>query len=148
MRPPRSLLIFPAAAVTVALAAGPALADPPPGTTPRDTDIVGTSVPLTQNLCDQFSVDYNKTKPASKMYCFGSVNPYSLAIGDPIVPKAGCNPVVRPDGASASIAALDTNGHPSGDLANYCFDFAMVDRGRASTDPPYAPGGIAFVSLF
>ncbi|MGO9083518.1 MAG: PstS family phosphate ABC transporter substrate-binding protein [Streptosporangiaceae bacterium] len=134
-------------AAATALAVTPALADPPSGVTPKPTDIVGVGSNTTQYLFDQFSNDYNAShSTGSKLYSWDAVNPKTLAIGDPIKFKSGCTTEPRPDGSSAGITALATNlGGTTG--GNPCLDFARSSRARKSTDPPFAPGGVAFVAL-
>lgn len=134
-----------AAAATVTMVAGPALADPNPGTVPKPANIVGVGSDTIQNVLDQFSHDYNASHSANKLYSWDAVNPTTGAVGDPIVTKSGCSAIPRPNGSSAGIAALttenaSTSGHP-------CMDFARSSRDRSPTDPPYAAGGIAFVDL-
>jgi ABC-type phosphate transport system substrate-binding protein len=137
------------AAALASLVAAPALADPPAGTTPRTTDAVGVGSDTTQYLLDQLALNYDTTHPdaTTKLYSWDAVNPDTLAIGDPIVTKAGCAAIPRPDGSSAGIAAFEDNARPSGDSTNYCIDFARSSRARLSTDPPCATGGICFVAL-
>jgi ABC-type phosphate transport system substrate-binding protein len=136
-----------AAAAVVALTAVPAMADPPSGTVPSATDAVATGSNTTQYLLDALSAAYNKTHSTGRVYSWDAVNPDTLAIGDNIVAKKGCAAIPRPDGSSAGIAQLETNVRPSGDSTHFCEDFARSSRGRASTDPACATGGICFVSL-
>jgi ABC-type phosphate transport system substrate-binding protein len=141
------LAITAAMGTTLALTAGPAFADPPAGTTPADTAIVGTGSDTTQYLMDQISSNYDKTSPANPLYSWDAVNPDTLAIGDTIVPKVNCAGIPRPDGSSAGIDTLSGNTQPTGDTTNYCEDFGRSSRARESTDPPYAAGGVAFVEF-
>jgi ABC-type phosphate transport system substrate-binding protein len=134
-----------AAATMVALAAGPALADPPSGVTPKATDVVGVGSDTIQNVMDQLSHDYNASHATgARLYSWDATNPATGAVNDPIVTKAGCASILRPNGSSAGIAALDAN---TADGSGFCIDFARSSRGRSSTDPPYASGGIAFTAL-
>jgi ABC-type phosphate transport system substrate-binding protein len=133
-----------AAATLVALAAGPALADPPKGVTPKATDVVGVGSDTIEYVMDQLSHDYNGSHSGAKLYSWDATNPATGAVGDPIVTKAGCASIPRPDGSSAGITALDAN---TKDGTGFCIDFARSSRARASTDPPYAAGGIAFTAL-
>jgi ABC-type phosphate transport system substrate-binding protein len=137
------------AAVMVALTAGPALADPPSGVTPRATDAVSTGSDTTQYLLDQLAANFDKANKSAttKLYSWDAVNPDTLVIGDNIVTKKGCTAIARPDGSSAGIAALEANARPSGNSTNYCLDYARSSRARESTDPACASGGICFVSL-
>jgi ABC-type phosphate transport system substrate-binding protein len=132
-----------AAATMVALAAGPALADPPTGVTPKATDIVGVGSDTSEFLFDQFAHDYDNTQSGAKLYSWDATNPSTGAAGDPIVTKSGCASIARPDGGNAGITALEAN---TADGSNFCIDYARSARGRAATDPPYAAGGIAFVA--
>jgi ABC-type phosphate transport system substrate-binding protein len=138
-----------AAATLAALTAGPAWADPPPGVTPRVTDAVSTGSDTTQYLLDQLSTDFNSAHSGATtdLYSWDAVNPYTLAIGDSIVTKAGCAAIDRPDGSGAGIDALEANAQPSGNTTNYCVDYARSSRARESTDPACGTGGICFVSL-
>ena len=133
-----------AAATLVALAAGPALADPPTGVTPKATDVVGVGSDTTEFVVNQLSHDYNATHAAPKLYSWDATNPSTGAVGDPVVTKSGCVSISRPDGSSAGITALEAN---TADGSGFCIDYARSSRGRASTDPPYAAGGIAFTAL-
>jgi ABC-type phosphate transport system substrate-binding protein len=135
------------AAAAVTLAAAPALADPPARVTPRAGDVVGVGSDTIQNLLDQFSHDFNAShRTGAKLYSWDATNPKTGAIHDNIRFKRGCSVQQRPNGSSEGITAVKTNeggstaGHP-------CEDFARSSRDRASTDPPFAPGGLAFVTL-
>jgi ABC-type phosphate transport system substrate-binding protein len=138
-----------AAAATVALTAGPALADPPSGTTPAVTAAVGTGSNTTQYLLDQLSYNFDHKNPSAteKLYSWDAVNPNTLAIGDNVVTKKGCAAIARPDGSGAGITQLDANVVDPSNKKYYCEDYARSSRARASTDPPFAAGGVAFVSL-
>jgi ABC-type phosphate transport system substrate-binding protein len=141
------LIAAAAAVVTATLVAGPALADPPSGVVPKPTDIVGVGSSTLEYLFDQYSHDYDATVSAKAphLYSFDATNPVTGATDDPITTKQGCKPIPRPDGSSPGITALTTeNGTTSG---RPCIDFARSDRGREPSDPPYAPGGVAFIYL-
>ncbi|MGD0686881.1 MAG: substrate-binding domain-containing protein [Streptosporangiaceae bacterium] len=133
-------------ATVTMISAGPALADPPKGVVPKDTDIVGVGSNTTEYVLDQLGVDYNATVSSSSphLYSFDATNPYNGDIGDNIITKVNCKPTPRPDGSSAGITALDTNLKASGD---YCIDFARSSRPRGSSDPPKGKGGIEFVEF-
>ena len=131
-------------ATVTMISAGPALADPPKGTVPKDTDIVGVGADTTEFLLDQLSVNYNASHSTKKLYSFDATNPLTGAIGDSILTKTGCAKIPRPDGSSAGITTLDANTLKG---TNYCVDFARSARGRKSTDPPEGAGGILFVRL-
>jgi ABC-type phosphate transport system substrate-binding protein len=147
MRTLKKLFVAAAAAATVtAMAVGPALADPPKGVTPKETDVVGVGSDTLEFLLDQFSFDYNKTHSSgAKLYSWDALNPVT-GLTDSIKEKAGCASTPRPDGSSAGVAALAANTK-TGDGKHFCVDFARSSRSRASTDPAKGPGGILFVAL-
>jgi ABC-type phosphate transport system substrate-binding protein len=138
-----------AAATMVALVAGPAFADPPGTTVPRDADVVSVGSNTTEYLFDQLSNEYNSTHKGKTplWYSWDATNPTTGAIGDTIITKNNCTGIVRPNGSGAGITALDAGAQPSGDSTNYCIDFARSSSARNSSDPPYASGGDAFVAL-
>ena len=82
------------AATAIAMAAAPALADPPSGVVPKASNIVGVGSDTTQNVFDQFSHDYNATHTANKLYSWDATNPATGAIHDNIVIEKG-NPFRR-----------------------------------------------------
>jgi ABC-type phosphate transport system substrate-binding protein len=144
-------------AATSALAAEPAHARPvskagpndPPGTTvPREGDVVGVGADTDEFLLDQFSHDYNASHSTSAhlLYSWDATNPSTGAVGDSIKTKSGCSTIPRPDGSSAGITAFTANAK-TGDGKDFCIDYARSARGRSSSDPPKAPGGIVFVEL-
>jgi ABC-type phosphate transport system substrate-binding protein len=144
-----------AAAVALLPATGPAMADPignnGSAVTPHEFDVVGVGSDTIEFLLDQIMVDYNKahtTDTASHPHIFSwdATNPTTGAIGDTIKVKAKCAKIARPDGSSAGILALTGNSKTS-DGKHFCIDFARSSRGRASTDPPKAKGGVEFVAL-
>ena len=126
-----------ATATVIGVGIGPALADPPSGTLPKLTDIVGVGSDTTQLVMDAIAKTYDKTSPANKLYSWDAVNPVTGATGDTIVTKGSsktdttCS-MARPNGSSAGIAALATtvkdSGHP-------CIDFARSSRGTQAGDP-------------
>jgi ABC-type phosphate transport system substrate-binding protein len=138
-----------AAAATVAASAGPALADPPTGVTPRPADVVGVGSDTMGYLLDQLAHDYDKAHPnaASLLYSWDETNPATGRPGDSIVTKAGCAATARPDGSSAGITALEANTADPADPADYCVDYAGSSRAPAANDPPCGPGGICFIQL-
>ena len=153
MRMLGKLLAGSVGAVTVlATLAGPALADPPSGVTPRATDIVGAGAATNQNLFDQLALDYSHAHTGSpQLYSWDAVNPATGAAGGSIVTKSGCTPITRPDDSSAAITALvssppDVRGIRPSATPN-CMDYADSSRGRLAADPPYAPGGLAFAPV-
>jgi ABC-type phosphate transport system substrate-binding protein len=117
-------------AAVVALAGigiGTALADPPPGTVPTATDIVGVGAETTGPLFDALAAG------SSNLVSFDATG------SSPITPKAGCAPITRPNGSNAGINALLA----SINAGNDCIDFARSSRPRTSSDP----SSISFVSL-
>ena len=131
-----------AVAATAVLSAGPALADPPAGKTPKATDIVGTGSDTIQYVLDQLSTDYNNGKAASAPHLYS----WDATPAGNIQAKAGstsCN-IPRPNGSSAGISELEANVK---DGTHFCVDYARSARSRSSTDPACASGGICFIYL-
>ena len=126
-----------AAAALTALAATPALADPPPGVTPKPTDVVGVGSDTIESLFNQFSVDYNATHTTGKLYSFDATPQNST-----ITTKSGSSncTFTRPFGSSAGIGQLE-QGLMTG--SSPCVDFARSSRDRATTDPT----NISFIDL-
>jgi ABC-type phosphate transport system substrate-binding protein len=151
MRAIRRIAILGAAVVAFGgIGMGTALADPPTGTVPGLTSIVGVSCnPLfsgspTENSTGSLVADYNATDPPNKLYCWDSVNPTTGASGGTIVTKGSSSSdttcsITRPDGSSAGITALEADGM---DGSYYCIDFAVSERPPEPTDP----NTIAFVA--
>jgi ABC-type phosphate transport system substrate-binding protein len=114
---------------------------------PALKDATGVGSDTIQNVLDQFSADYNvgKAVTATHLWSWDATNPNTGAIGDSIQVKGGgCSAIARPNGSSAGISALTSSQVVSG---TKCISFARSSRARASTDPPFAAGGIAFVDL-
>jgi ABC-type phosphate transport system substrate-binding protein len=114
-----------------------------------ENSAIGMGADTQQFLVDQFSGDYNATlttSSASRLYNWDATNPVTGAENDTITPKANCASFPRPDGASAGIKQLATFAQTT-DKKYYCDNWANSARPRASTDPAYAPGGVAFVNL-
>jgi ABC-type phosphate transport system substrate-binding protein len=131
-----------ATATAALLVAGPALADPPAGVTPKATDIVGVGSDTIQYLLDQLSTDYNHTVTGSAPRLYS----WDATPAENIQTKSGstnCN-IARPDGSSAGIATLEGN---AADGSHFCVDFARSSRSRSSTDPACTTGGICFIDL-
>jgi len=147
MRMLKKLLVVGATAATAtAMAVGPALADPPSGVTPKETDVVGVGSDTIQFLLDQFSFDYNKShSTGAKLYSWDALNP-KTGLTDNIKEKAGCASTPRPNGSSAGITALTTSPKTS-DKKAFCVDFARSSRARATGDPGKVKGGIVFVTI-
>lgn len=142
-------------AATSAFAAAPAHAgpvgtarhDPTGGTVPREGDVVGVGSDTDEFLLDQFSHDYNASHAGSAhlLYSWDALNP-TTGLTDNIVTKSGCAAIQRPDGSSAGISTFDLNAKTKDGKA-FCIDYARSARGRSSSDPPDAKGGIVFVRL-
>lgn len=144
-----------AAAMALLPATGPAMADPignnGSAVTPHEFDVVGVGSDTIEFLLDQIMVDYNKAHTTDNathphIFSWDATNPATGAVGDMIKVKAKCAKIARPDGSSAGILALTANTKTS-DGKHHCIDFARSSRGRTSTDPPKARGGIEFVAL-
>src|SRR5215469_17444250 len=109
-----STAVVASAALLVVGVAGSALADPPRGVTPKETDVVGVGSDTTEFLGDQLAFDYNKSHTTGPhLYSWDATNPTTGAIGDNITTKSGCSAIPRPDGASAGITALIANAKTS-----------------------------------
>src|SRR5262249_38278850 len=134
-----------AAATVTAMAMGPALADPPSGVTPKETDVVGVGSDTLQSLMDQISFDYNKSHTGTKLYSWDALNP-KTGLPNMIKTKAGCTKILRPNGSSAGVLEL-TKNQKTTDNKHFCVDYARSSRSRATTDPAKGPGGILFVAL-
>jgi ABC-type phosphate transport system substrate-binding protein len=153
-----------AAAMVTALAVAPAaMADPPSGKTVHNFDLSGIGSDTTESLFNQFSQDYNSAQRAAHkadsatspfLYSWDATNPTTEAIGDSIKLKKGCAAFPRPDGSSAGIVALTTLNKSDGTVGTgaskrqtFCIDYVRSARNRATTDPPYSKGGLAFITL-
>jgi ABC-type phosphate transport system substrate-binding protein len=125
------------AASTMALGLGPALADPPSGTTPALVDVVGVGSDTTQLVMDAISSSWDGGAPAHKIYSWDAVNPVTGATGDTIETK-GVGPhdptcdIARPNGSGAGITALAGTKTDSG---LPCIDYARSSRGPQTGDP-------------
>ncbi len=100
----------------------PALADPPTGTSPAVTDIVGVGSDTTQDVVNALSVAYNAQALAGapKVYSWDA---FGTGLATSITTKTGCTTMPRPNGSGAGISALknDTTG---------CIDFARSSRAK------------------
>lgn len=126
------------AVVALALTAGPALAEPPAGVTPKHIDIVGVGADVTQYVVDAFTHDWAKQHPKAtrKWYSFDAVG------SDTITEKRGCGRRARPTGTGNGIQELEANLRPTHDTADYCVDFARASSGR---DANAAPSSLLFI---
>ncbi len=114
---------------------------------PGENDAVGVGSDTITPVTDQLAAGYNGTvtSTAPHEYSWDAVNPITGTIGDSIPIKADCSPIPRPDGSSAGINQLKTFTKSSS--GPFCTNYARSSRARASTDPPFAAGGVAFVTL-
>jgi ABC-type phosphate transport system substrate-binding protein len=150
----KAILTAAIAAALVGVGTGTALADPPSGTTPALTDIVGvgsdTLTPMfagspTENSAGAFQTDYNATVTANKLWSWDAVNPTTGNPGDTIVTKGSsasdttCS-TTRPNGSGAGITELKKNTMDGG---AYCVDYARSSRKPAAGDGT----AIAFAAL-
>ena len=145
-----SKLIAACGALALAAAcAGPALADPPAGVIPRPGDVVGVGSDTIGYLLDQLSHDYNQAHPtaARLLYSWNPTAPATGGVGGPVETKTGCNSILRPDGSSAGITALEANTVDQSDPNDFCIDYAGSSRGPAAGDPGCTAGGICFVPI-
>jgi ABC-type phosphate transport system substrate-binding protein len=125
------------AAATMCLGLGPALADPPSGTTPALGDVVGVGSDTTQLVMDAIAKSWDAGTPAHKLYSWDAVNPTTGATGDTIVTKGTsgsdttCS-TARPNGSGAGITALASTIK---DGTSPCIDYARSSRGPQAGDP-------------
>ncbi len=125
-----------------------------PAGTPQPYDIVGVGSNATEYVLDQISAGYDSSIPASRhnaknpwLFSYDATPPGATAPGNyPIVPKAGCAAIVRPNGSSAGLQALDTS-ELDGSTGYSCIDFGRSAYGRSSSAPRLAPGGVAYVAF-
>jgi hypothetical protein len=125
-----------AAAATAVMSAGltPALADPPPGTLPALTDVVGVGADTTANVMNAIANSWDAGTPAHKLY---SWDPPTDGFGEDIVTK-GDNSVDttcltgRPLGGNSGILALKATVT---DLGHPCIDFARSSLLPQAGDP-------------
>ena len=115
---------------------------------PAESDATGVGSDTIQNVLDQFGADYNPTVAATATHLdsWDATNPLNGTIGDSIAEKTGCSRIARPDGSSAGITQL-SSFQKTHDSKFFCSSFARSSRARGSTDPAFAPGGVAFVDL-
>jgi ABC-type phosphate transport system substrate-binding protein len=149
MRVASKLLLGCAALALVVASAGPVLADPPGGITPRGSDVVGVGSDTIGYLLDQFSHDYNKSHPkaTSLLYSWDATNPVSGKAGDLIATKAGCKAIARPDGSLAGIKALKADVFDPAARRDHCVDYAGSSTGPSGTRRRCSVGHICYVPL-
>jgi ABC-type phosphate transport system substrate-binding protein len=146
------------AAAMAMVAVGPASAEPintkGKPVIPAQYDIVGVGSESIFAVTDQLTFNYNKTvtKHSPKnpwIQSWDAVPPSNLNnTTQQIVLKTGCAKALRPNGSGAGITALTTYGNTRYKGKTYhCIDFARSSRPRKTTDPAFAPGGVAFVVL-
>jgi hypothetical protein len=164
-------------ALAAAVMSAPAMAEPinphnGKTVTPNAWDIVGIGSESISFITDQLTYNYDcygtakkqsgkcttkKDSPANPyIYSWDAVPPGNLNdTTSTIKPKVGCKKNLRPDGSSAGITDLETDGLGNTSYTYKhkkhtapCADFARSSRPRKSTDSPFAKGGIAFDTLW
>lgn len=145
-----------AAATALAFVAGTASADPIGNNgkpiTPQSYDVVGVGSNTTEYVLDQMAVNYNKTVKTHNsnhpyFFTWDAVKPgQTTNVPTDIVPKAGCKSIVRPNGSTAGLNALDANVF-DGKTGHYCIDYARSSSGRSPTAPHLGPGGVVYVAF-
>ena len=108
------------------LAGGTALADP--SVVPAATDIVGAGAQTTQGLLNQLSIDYNASLVGLGDTTSPRLHSWDADGSTMIVPKAGAQPINRPQGATGGEAWLNVG------IQNI-LDFARVDRAPQAVYP-------------
>lgn len=123
------------AATTAVTVAGPATADPQPGTTPSQVALVGVGSDTTQGVMNHVAEAYNAEAWGNVTHLYS----YDAARSATITPKAGCAEMPRPNGSSAGISALaaDASTPP-------CLDYARSSRVKKSDG---SEDGLAFFAL-
>jgi len=126
--------------------------DPPKGITPQSFDIIGVGSNTTQFVMDQISLDYNKTVKVHNanhpwFFSWDAVAPGTTSTKPTkITPKAGCPVIVRPNGSTAGLTALDQNQF-DGKTGHYCIDFGRSSGGRNPKAPKPGPNGVLYVAF-
>jgi ABC-type phosphate transport system substrate-binding protein len=126
--------------------------DPPKGITPQSFDVIGVGSNTTQYVMDQISVDYNRTVRVHNanhpwIFSWDAVKPGTTStVPTKIVTKAGCPVIVRPNGSTAGLKALDQNQFDR-KTGHYCIDFGRSSGGRSTTAPKPGPGGVLYVAF-
>jgi ABC-type phosphate transport system substrate-binding protein len=151
------------AGIATAVAMVPASAEPLNPKTgklvrPAPYDIVGVGSESISYVVDQLTWNYNLTvkdhSPAHPyIYSWDAVPPSNLNdTTQKIVVKQGCKLNLRPDGSSAGIEDMPAYGNTHYTYKGRkhtvpCIDFSRSSRPRKSSDPTFAKGGDAFVTL-
>jgi hypothetical protein len=164
-------------AVAAAVMAAPAMAEPinphnGKTVTPNAWDVVGVGSESISFITDQMTYNYDcygtakkqtgkcttkKDSPANPyIYSWDAVPPSNLNDTTQMIKtKAGCKKNLRPNGSSAGITDLETDGLGSTHYTYKgkrhtapCADYARSSRPRKSSDSPDAKGGIAFDTLW
>jgi ABC-type phosphate transport system substrate-binding protein len=132
-----------AAAALIGMGLGPALADPPTGVTPKQTDVVGVGSNTTALVMDAIATAYDATNPPDKLYSWDAVNPVTGATGQTIITKgpipSPCG-IARPYGSNAGVTALATTKidditNKIDDMGNPCIDYARSSSGPSAISP-------------
>ena len=146
-------------ATVTALASAPAMADPinpPTGkvVTPAAYDIVGVASEATAYTAAQLTDNYDKSvggkhSPANPYIYSWDAAP-TLLPPRLIVVEQGCEPSYRPPAQISVLFSYGTTSYVYKGKKHLvpCIDFVMPSRPRSQTDPPYAPGGVAFDALW
>jgi ABC-type phosphate transport system substrate-binding protein len=112
-----------AAALSIALGAGSAQADP--GFTPTGTDMVGVGSDTTEFVIQDLADLWNTTHTPR-------VASWHATGASPITPKSGCASITRPNGSSAGITALLNTGTDG--AGNDCINFARSSRSLTTSE--------------
>lgn len=124
---------------------------------PCENDAVAVGSDTITPVTDQLATDYNNSLPfrntcsstvstsSTHEYSWDAVNPITNQIGDSIPEKADCPNIMRPNGSSAGINQLSTFAKSTS--GPFCTNLARSSRARGASDPPFAPGGVAFVAM-
>jgi hypothetical protein len=153
MRAIRRITVLGAAVVTFGtIGVGTALADPPPGTVPSLTSIVGAGADTTAHLFSpnetyvngvaeggqtsgDLTQDYDAStpSPSSPLYSWDAVNPQTGGIGDTIITKASSSDdtsceMSRPSDGITALNDDQTDSSTYDGQTVYCIDFAPSSR--------------------
>src|SRR5579875_1537721 len=108
-----------------------AVADPPSGTTPQSTDIVGVGADVSQYVVDQQASDYDAAHTTGRQwYSWDSAGSASITT------KNGCASIGRPTATGSGLTALQANLQPTGDTKDFCVDYARASSNRATNGSP------------
>lgn len=112
----RKAVLTAVAAVAASTMLGTGVAQADPGFVPDADDLVGVGSDTTEILLNDYANAFNtRVSPTRRLASFDATGSATINPRDP-----GCPDVARPNGSSAGITALQTNG---------CFTFARSSRG-------------------